>query len=170
MSATVYRVASNFHRVQIFTVECYFCIAEIISGFNFCGWGEAWKLIPCGIINSTPLLHTYEAFYSWCEMRNMEVGERAWCVHGYHNYKDIWEAAVSKDLKCHRELCNSEDCYAVADFTHVAFYVHVVIVRCNRKFHSFNLLSLNPTMKICENKFRTKFNGYYGICMYCTGI
>ena len=36
------------------------------------------------------------------------------CVREYHNYQDIWEAAVGETLVCLREQQNSHDRYAVA--------------------------------------------------------
>ena len=36
------------------------------------------------------------------------------CVHGYHTYHYVWEAAVGEALVCLRELQNSHDRHAVA--------------------------------------------------------
>ena len=39
----------------------------------------------------------------------MEQNEAVFCVRGYHVYKDVWKAAVGKDLECERETierCN----------------------------------------------------------------
>ena len=33
----------------------------------------------------------------------MEVCERNSCVHGYHIYKDIWDAIIGEELQCERE-------------------------------------------------------------------
>ena len=35
-------------------------------------------------------------------------------VHGYHVYRDIWEAAVGETLPCQREAGNPYDTYAVS--------------------------------------------------------
>ena len=35
-------------------------------------------------------------------------------VRGYHEYKDIWEAAIGEILQCQRELSNRHDPFAVA--------------------------------------------------------
>ena len=43
----------------------------------------------------------------------MEVRERNSCVHGYHIYKDVWDALIG-ELQCERELDNVSDRYAVA--------------------------------------------------------
>ena len=37
-------------------------------------------------------------------------------VHGYHVYKDIWEAEISSELPCSPEPDNHKDCYAVVVF------------------------------------------------------
>ena len=42
------------------------------------------------------------------------VHRRACCVHGYHVYCEIWEAAVGEVLVCEREPRNTVDRYAVA--------------------------------------------------------
>ena len=34
------------------------------------------------------------------------------CVHGYHIYSDIWEAAVGEELLCECEPKNTKDSYA----------------------------------------------------------
>ena len=39
----------------------------------------------------------------------MEAFERNCCIHGYHIHKEIWQAAIGKELKCDRELDNSCD-------------------------------------------------------------
>ena len=44
----------------------------------------------------------------------MEVCERNSCVHGYHIYKDIWDAVIDEELLCEREPNNRSDQYAVA--------------------------------------------------------
>ena len=36
------------------------------------------------------------------------------CVCGYYVYKDIWEAAIGKELPCERETRNTKDKYAIA--------------------------------------------------------
>ena len=36
------------------------------------------------------------------------------CVRGYHVYKDIWVAAIGKELPCEQETRNTKDRYAVA--------------------------------------------------------
>ena len=46
-------------------------------------------------------------------MEQLEL-ETASCIRGYHQYKDIWQAAVSEELLCEREPRNSHDHYAVA--------------------------------------------------------
>ena len=33
----------------------------------------------------------------------MEVCERNSFVHGYHFYKDIWDAIIGEELQCERE-------------------------------------------------------------------
>ena len=40
--------------------------------------------------------------------------EIACCVHGYHIYRHIWEAAVGETLICEREPTNHNDRNAVA--------------------------------------------------------
>ena len=35
-------------------------------------------------------------------------------IHGYHEYKDIWGAALGEVLQCQRERANRHDPYAVA--------------------------------------------------------
>ena len=40
--------------------------------------------------------------------------KRTCCVHDYHVYKEIWEAAVGEILMCEREPRNTADRYAVA--------------------------------------------------------
>ena len=44
----------------------------------------------------------------------MEVCERNNCVHGYHIYKDIWDAVIGEELRCEREPDNRRDRYAIA--------------------------------------------------------
>ena len=44
----------------------------------------------------------------------MEEFERACCIRGYHEYKEVWEAAVGEELVCEREPQNAHDRYAVA--------------------------------------------------------
>ena len=44
----------------------------------------------------------------------MEEFERACCTHGFHVFKEIWEAAVGEELACEREPHNAHDRYAVA--------------------------------------------------------
>ena len=44
----------------------------------------------------------------------MEESGRDCCIRGYHVYKEIWLAAIGKELECDREPQNSCDCYAVA--------------------------------------------------------
>jgi hypothetical protein len=44
----------------------------------------------------------------------MEELERVCCIHSYHVYKEIWEAATGEVLICERELHNSRDRYTVA--------------------------------------------------------
>ena len=44
----------------------------------------------------------------------MEEFEREFCIRGYYVYKDIWDAAVGKELLCEREPLNAQDRYAVA--------------------------------------------------------
>ena len=36
------------------------------------------------------------------------------CVCGYHVYKNMWEAAIGKELPCEWETRNTKDRYAVA--------------------------------------------------------
>ena len=36
------------------------------------------------------------------------------CVHCYHVYKDIWEAAIAEELPCEQEIRNTKDRYAAA--------------------------------------------------------
>ena len=36
------------------------------------------------------------------------------CVHGYHVYKDMWDAAIGEELYCRPERNNTKDQYAVA--------------------------------------------------------
>jgi len=43
----------------------------------------------------------------------MEEFERACCIRGYHVYKDIWEAAVGKELASVREPNDTHNRYAV---------------------------------------------------------
>ena len=45
---------------------------------------------------------------------DMETCERNSCVHGYHVYKDIWNAVIGEELVCEREPDNKSDRYAVA--------------------------------------------------------
>ena len=40
--------------------------------------------------------------------------ERVCCIHGYHIYKEIWEAATGEVLTCEREPLNPKDRYTVA--------------------------------------------------------
>ena len=40
--------------------------------------------------------------------------ERACCVHEYHVYQKIWEAAVGEVLVCEREPRNTQNRYVVA--------------------------------------------------------
>ena len=41
-------------------------------------------------------------------MEQLEL-ETASCIRGYHQYKDIWQAAVGEELLCEREPRNSHD-------------------------------------------------------------
>ena len=44
----------------------------------------------------------------------MEVSETSNCVHGYHIYKDVWDAVTCEELQCEREPdTNRSDRYAV---------------------------------------------------------
>ena len=36
------------------------------------------------------------------------------CVHGYHVYQQVWDAAIGETLTCKREPTNKRDRYAVA--------------------------------------------------------
>ena len=45
----------------------------------------------------------------------MEINfEKESIIHGYHEYKEIWEAAICEELDCRREPSNSVDQHAVA--------------------------------------------------------
>ena len=33
----------------------------------------------------------------------MKVSERSSCVHGYHIYKDVWDAVIGEELQRERE-------------------------------------------------------------------
>ena len=44
----------------------------------------------------------------------MEVCKRNSCVHGYHIYKNVWDAVIGEELQCERELDNESYRYAVA--------------------------------------------------------
>ena len=37
-----------------------------------------------------------------CASHGGKIGDRAVCVHGYHVYKDIWEAVTREELPCER--------------------------------------------------------------------
>ena len=47
-------------------------------------------------------------------MREDRRHGRVCCIHGYHIYKEIWEAAAGEVLMCERETHNDRDRYAVA--------------------------------------------------------
>ena len=46
--------------------------------------------------------------------QRMETVERACYVHGYHMYKDVWDASIGEYLKCQRELSNLKDRSTIA--------------------------------------------------------
>ena len=49
----------------------------------------------------------------FCEYFSSDC-ERSGCVHGYHIYKDIWDAVIGEELQCEREPnTNRNDWYAV---------------------------------------------------------
>ena len=46
--------------------------------------------------------------------RKMEDYTRDLCIHGFHVYHNIWEAAEGEVLQCERETGNAKDRYALA--------------------------------------------------------
>ena len=55
----------------------------------------------------------------------MEEFKRSSCVHGYHVYSNIWDAAVGEQLECAREPLYDSDRYAVAVIEHSVIIGHL---------------------------------------------
>ena len=55
-------------------------------------------------LNHTPCTHEVQ-MASYFEVEAM--------VRGYHQYKEIWEAEVGKQLKCQREASNPHNIFAI---------------------------------------------------------
>ena len=47
------------------------------------------------------------------------------CIHGYHIYKDIWNAPVGETVVCERESRNARDPFVVALWKERAIVGHV---------------------------------------------
>jgi len=48
-----------------------------------------------------------------CERSSVEELGKYCCIHGYHVYKEMWEAAAGEMLECVREPHNVQGRYAV---------------------------------------------------------
>ena len=68
----------------------------------------------------------HQLLYKYAMVAAIEhVHQRVCCVHGYHVYCEIWEAAVDEVLVCEREPRNTADRYAVALQRSVAVIGHL---------------------------------------------
>ena len=74
-----------------------------------------------------------------------------WCVHDYHEYLTVWQAALGEKLKCVWEVGNHSDVFAVAvvrageTVRYPAFVSQASLAR-----------ETNPTFALCSCKRRRK--------------
>ena len=67
-----------------------------------------------GFFNTSKYFCVVKTMISVAFSDDMKVCKRNSCVHGYHIYKDVWDAVIGEELQCEREHDNGSDWYAVA--------------------------------------------------------
>ena len=59
-------------------------------------------------------VHQIEYRTPTCAREHGDNIEKECYVHGYHIYKNTWDASIGEELACQREPSNGVDRYAVA--------------------------------------------------------
>ena len=92
-----------------------------------------------------------------CERSSIEEFRRDCCIHGYHVYKEMWEAAAGEVLECMKEPHNVQGRYAVTakkngnnHGTKVVKSVFVLLVTRGVR-HPVQWLGREDTPQICTS-------------------
>ena len=76
------------------------------------------------------------------------------CVHGYHVYSDIWEAAVGETVGCIIELGNTHDRYAAAGGIHggkIFMGLIFMVEETHKNFNTTKISAYTVFISICDS-------------------